>query len=135
VDARAGEGGGAVRVRLDGRTKAGRAAKREREEAIAAEWKMVRDRAAACSICRNLPDTIFADYIRDPNADPPAAVGRLVDVRNLGYYGPWLVRCPECGTYYRHEHSCGYMEHDDGWDRLLDSEARALIPPDAGNRS
>lgn len=114
-------------MKLDGRTKAGRAAKREREAAFAAEWKTVHERTAACPICRELPDSLFIDYIWEPDREPPPGIGALVEVKNLGYYGPFVLRCLHCGTCYRHEHSCGYMEHDDGWERLRDSEAQALI--------
>lgn len=114
-------------MKLDGRTKAGRAAKRQREQLIAAEWKMIGERVAACPICRDLPHSVFVDHIRDPEKQPPEAVRKLELVENLGYYGPFVLRCPACGTYYRHEHSCGYMEHDDGWERLRDSETRALL--------
>jgi len=114
-------------MKLDGRTRVGRAAKKEREEKEAAEWRAVHERAAACSICREIPDSIFIDYIWEHERNPPQGVMTLVQVRNLGYYGPFLLRCPECGVYYRHEHSCGYMEHDDSWERLRASEAEALM--------
>lgn len=114
-------------MKLDGRTRVGRAVKRAIEEKVAAEWRAVRERAATCPACREIPDSLFIDYIWEPKRNPPLAMISLVEVRNLGYCCPFILRCPLCGVYYRYEHSCGYMEHDDSWERLRDSEAEALI--------
>jgi hypothetical protein len=88
-----------------------------------------RERVLRCSICRNIQDTEFADYIWDPDAVVAPEVKHLVAVKTLGYFYPELMRCPECGTYYLYSVDCGYMEHDVKWERITDQRAEELLRP------
>jgi hypothetical protein len=86
-----------------------------------------RERVANCSICKHLADLESVDHIRE--------IGSLPEqVEQLEIAAP-LMRCPECGTYYKYEHDCGYMENDESYTRLSDREARILLGQEIGDRA
>lgn len=90
------------------------------------------ERILGCSICRNIEDIEFVDHIREPEVEPPPEVRHLKIVRTLGYAYPLLLRCPICSTYYIYNVDCGWMEHDERWERITDESAKALLNPSSG---
>jgi hypothetical protein len=62
-------------------------------------------RHTACDICSGLKDYEQAlQHVQEEPEDTklPEAVGRLEDV-STWTRRPWLLRCPQCGTYYLYE--------------------------------
>jgi len=62
-------------------------------------------RHAGCGVCSMLKD--YEQALQHVQGEPddttlPKAVGRLEEV-STPVRGPWLLRCPECGTYYLYE--------------------------------